>query len=1405
MNKFAKSILNYFAAFTETRFNFGRKIDYVWTDSSLTLDLSVYPEFQKKVLSEIKSGNTLNISVKKDEYSVKIEPEIFKTNLQKSLNEKFNQDFLDNIINEVKKNGNFDEKTAIKNSLRKYNLEFRNSVRDIILNIQKDKIEELKNQFGFDNLPISTFNPSAIEQDVYDILQDIARKTENPAEYINKIKENLSNLNFELIMYDLFSSIRKFNQIIGLGSLYLFFHQIKTEESDDKHPLFLIEVEFKDEHSEIKLKSIRDIVIMNVPAINKSGFDNILTTPRVSRFVDASYYLSSIDRFLQVNYNYFNDFILEPFFNPLSAPDKPEIKYRIGFQVVQKENRKLLDYSELITHIDAGLGGKFLDFVKNYVSGNVYNTTDEVDSLYNEKYPKKTVNNIISTIPLNLNKPQKRILTALENEKNKIIVVDGPPGTGKSYTITAIAYWANQNAKSVVITSHKKAALDVIERMLTDKFKSLHPQSKPSVLRLDDNDKGINSIQNTLSNPVISAANNRVNQFNKEAVEKDIKDWKSKITENYDDFIGKNSIYEDYIKKLFRFEQLEVILKNSTILPEDSFELTDKIDINWEIVKEFTKKINDSNVESLNLEQLKILIDKKDKLKEICKNCEELKDILTDIKNINDIQPFEKNLFDEYTDIINFLYNYLKPDSLVFPEGNILKFKISKKLNFLNSKGKEDFEKSIKKLKINKYSVILSNVSIIYNKDKFNLSIKNLHDSLNILSDIIDYFEKFKPIKPIQTELGFENLTVPELGSLLMKYNTVLNSVDKSIAGEIVVIDKYFKELLGKINIDTNNLKSLYILFDNSETSNNVLEYINLLIYLNNNKPDIIFNKNLLNDYYSYIHKKTEFINDKRVKNLNNFTGDIERIKITIQKGRRLKENELDVLLNNISCIISDPDSISKYFPMKEDSIDILVIDEASQVSIAESISLILRAKQVVIFGDELQYGAVGAVNVNENYSREYFKEILNQYSEENDITITQNKIDEITDIASKDISEEDTFIEPIYQPQTGTVDWLKTFSIRTSTLNFAKAIKNYSTSLDVHFRSFPEIINYSNEIFYKPNQIPLVINRIRTKPIKEVLRFIKVQTKGNPGNNINIDEIEAIRDDITKIINNGFKGTIGIITSFREQKYKTEELLHKELPDYYKLVRDNNLTIWFVGDVQGEERDIVYYSFVEDKKIGNADLGTIYPVLNGTADTIRSLKMQRLNVGFSRAKDTMVFVHSMPIEEYHKTRLGDALKFYKNLSESTTDNYIIDEKIFGSPAEKDLYGLITQTDFFKNNREKIKIIAQFPIGKYIEETYNRFIPKYRVDFLLTLSRNGSEKSLIIEYDGVEYHTNNPGIVNEHNFSQEYLDYDLERQLELESYGYKFLRINKFNLRSKSKTETKIDVLNKLLINSFNT
>jgi very-short-patch-repair endonuclease len=561
--------------------------------------------------------------------------------------------------------------------------------------------------------------------------------------------------------------------------------------------------------------------------------------------------------------------------------------------------------------------------------------------------------------------------------------------------------------------------------------------------------------------------------------------------------------------------------------------------------------------------------------------------------------------------------------------------------------------------------------------------------------------------------------------------------------------------------------------------------------------------KSLLDDYFNKTQKLLEHENDLRFSTLLHHAADIQRLQTAIAAGKRISLEQARVLLKNISCIIADPGLIARYFPMEGDLFDLLIIDEASQVSIAESISLMLRADQTIVFGDELQYGAVGAVTVSERYAGFYFKDILRNYAVDSNQTVSEEENDRIVQEVSTSPNEDEEESSRFIPITPGTREWLKTFSVRTSTLAFAKALQNYSESLTVHFRSFPEIISYSNEYFYKESQIELIPNRIRTKPIREVLRFVSVETKGNSGRNVNLDEIEAIQHDLEEVMRNGYQGTVGVICSFREQAARMEEFLRKEMSIYPELVRHHKFSIWFVGDVQGEERDMVYYSFVQDRKIDNADLRTIYPIIGGTADDIRRLKMQRLNVGFSRAKDIMVFVHSMPISDYNDTRLGYALQYYEKILNSAQDHYVEDESVFGSLAEKELYRMITQTRFFQENLDELRLIAQFEIGKYIRDEYHRYIPNYRVDFLLTKAEGGKEKSLIIEYDGVEFHTKNPDRVTRHNFDLEYLEYDAERQLELECYGYSFLRINKFSLLPARKDQSPVDVLNNLIEKSF--
>lgn len=91
--------------------------------------------------------------------------------------------------------------------------------------------------------------------------------------------------------------------------------------------------------------------------------------------------------------------------------------------------------------------------------------------------------------------------------------------------------------------------------------------------------------------------------------------------------------------------------------------------------------------------------------------------------------------------------------------------------------------------------------------------------------------------------------------------------------------------------------------------------------------------------------------------------------------------------------------------------------------------------------------------------------------------------------------------------------------------------------------------------------------------------------------------------------------------------------------------------------------------------------------------------------------------------------------------------------------------------------------MPQFEIGKYLKQldrTYTH--PEYKVDFLLIYTdERHKEHKIIIEYDGFREHFMNVDEVNKLNYENYYSADDIYRQKVLEGYGYRFLRINKFN------------------------
>ena len=63
----------------------------------------------------------------------------------------------------------------------------------------------------------------------------------------------------------------------------------------------------------------------------------------------------------------------------------------------------------------------------------------------------------------------------------------------------------------------------------------------------------------------------------------------------------------------------------------------------------------------------------------------------------------------------------------------------------------------------------------------------------------------------------------------------------------------------------------------------------------------------------------------------------------------------------------------AEYIPLERELFDIIIIDEASQVSIAQAFPAIIRAKKMIVLGDRKQFGNVKTSNASKEMNTAYF------------------------------------------------------------------------------------------------------------------------------------------------------------------------------------------------------------------------------------------------------------------------------------------------------------------------------------------------------------------------------------------------------------------------------------------------
>ena len=1379
---FIKEVAKYFMDFLETDFhkrrNPKRSVSLRNNNNLLVgLNLNKYPSFNNLVWKAINHAfdkNVLNT----------IQKSVYRTNIPKNLldlvklqSEKINNKqiarILEQIAEEIEKSAALYKKEydqALSVSLEAVAKIIKaDLVLPFISNLEKP-LENLnlgdENNIYLMEEELTSVLSLLLENKISEILKfllskekvDISKQLKDVFE-IQDIKSNISSFFESFQVGDLFAEIYEMERnrtILDKQEFYLYFYDITFNKA--KYPIFYIPFSVGIQNDLLTIEFDSQVYI------NKKALEYI--TQEYNQEKDKKGNLKTITEriiYLAQHQNDFQKLVNEilseitNFFELDKSIDinKSEPQIAKSFLVrasntcyvalFDKSDEALVnDYEEILRLLAAGdnvLAEAFNKLIDDFIHQEPKKFDIAIQEEWNEQ---EMQDKLVFQSPIPLNEEQLQILSAIKKDDCKYIIVQGPPGTGKSHTITAVLFNAILKNQSVLVLSDKKEALDVVEDKITETMNSVRTDEnfQNPVLRLGKTGNAYAKILSPIS--IRAIINNYL------AVKKNYQD----IEQNIDK--SENSLKEDIEAEILAYEEIDLKEIHELFDLESYYQNKGfPVDID---------EVLDQPESAIELEEFrKIFLSLKDKLV-IDSNQKENESRFFELLNFR-LDEF-KNIsnFQKYLWLLNFLSASVSKLKEVYGVGlsSILKFEnfgdddIKVLKGFIENYEKEKnwlFGYLFKKEKIEELNREF--------KKHFNLSLSfEPHQNLVELKNIFNIFSFSNEIKNKLDEkykINFDYLNFVHEAIKDEKVLTSLNDLQK-IGDDL----KFLSANLGKypntnkkLKIDLSSFKTLCI---NEFVKISILDFDKLIRYINlkqkiekdfKNIPALNYAGQKKNIENLLTVKMTHVMDGRLVEFWNQYQSTAIALKKIIQSKMRFPQDEFLKLKEAFPCILAGIRDYAEYIPLEPEIFDLVIIDEASQVSIAQAFPALLRAKKVLILGDRKQFSNVKSAQARTEENRKYLSELRG------------------------------CFVKHVSNDGIKLVK-LEKFNIKTSILEFFEFICNYNTQLLKYFRGYKEIISYSKKYFYENS---LQVMKIRGKPIDEVLKFtfIKHDGKKELVQNTNTFEAEFIISELKKLKDIDSNQSVGIITPHTNQQKILVENINK-LPEKDYFYDKLKLKIMTFDTCQGEERDICFYSMVateEDDHLWGVFIKDLN-VINAPDDTI---KVQRLNVGFSRAKECMRFVLSKPLEKYSGS-IGEALRHYFFiLNEAKKERSIkeVDEK---SEMEPKVLHWFYQTDFWKNQKDNIEFIPQFELGKYLKQldkTYNH--PNYKVDFLLVYKdENHREHKIIIEYDGFEHFFKGIDEINEFNYQDYYTDEDIYREKVLEGYGYRFLRINKFNI-----------------------
>ena len=408
-----------------------------------------------------------------------------------------------------------------------------------------------------------------------------------------------------------------------------------------------------------------------------------------------------------------------------------------------------------------------------------------------------------------------------------------------------------------------------------------------------------------------------------------------------------------------------------------------------------------------------------------------------------------------------------------------------------------------------------------------------------------------------------------------------------------------------------------------------------------------------------------------RALETGNVHAELERVRALLRSSSRLKRSlvalrgsiDYETVLKVFPAWICTIDDAARLFPPEQELFDYVIVDEASQCAQPALFPLALRCKRLVVVGDEKQ--------LRPSFGRFFPKAQLEALQTEHGLNAHR----------ARDFVRGDA-----------------------SLLDLAKFRATASGFLDEHFRCDPAIIAWSNERFYADRL--KILTHQRANAFRPPLRVVRLtEADDDPEQKQNPKEAEAVVREVRRLTEDPDveKLTIGVISPFRKQADLIQGLLEKEFIQDPELLDRHQIISSTADGFQGDERDIVLYSF----RMG--------PSSNPNTIGVLERAEERFNVAFTRARRLAVSFISCSPDRFPK---NGVTRSWLTHSQSVQNGEFAPVR----PSRPDQFDSEFERKVCGRLRDRgLSVVTQEPCGRF------------RIDLVV---RDSEGRTLAVECDG---------------------------------------------------------------------